>query len=119
MTMYNVAVLCNPDKLEVLKAAYNEIGITGMTVTRAEGCGTQKGMHGFYRGSEVDVSLLPKIKVEVVVSEIPWEKVVDTAKSVLKSEKIGSGKIFVYEVAHVIRVRTDEMDEDALKATPE
>ncbi len=119
MGMYNVVVLCNPDKLDALKDAYNDIGVTGMTITRSEGCGTQKGMHGFYRGSEVDVSLLPKVKVETVVSEIPWEKVVDTAKSVLKSERIGSGKIFVYEVAHVIRVRTDEMDEAALKATDE
>ncbi len=111
----NVTLIINPDKLGELKAAFNELGIMGMTVTHVEGCGTQFGGAGRYRGTETDMSLLPKTKVEVVVSEIPVQSVVDTAMRVLKSDRIGAGKIFVYDVEKIYRVRTGETDYDALQ----
>ena len=114
--MYNVTIIINPDKLVPLKAALNELGIQGLTVTHVEGCGTQHGsVTHHYRGAVADMSLLPKAKVEVTVSEIPVQDVIDTAMSVLKSDNIGAGKIFVYEVAKVVRVRTGETDYDALQ----
>lgn len=111
----NVTIIINPDKFTKLKAALNEIGIRGITVTHVEGCGAQLGKKGHYRGIATDIELLPKTKVEVVVSEIPVEKVVNTAMEVLKSDEIGAGKIFVYDVEHVMRVRTGEQDYDALQ----
>ena len=113
--MYNVTIIINPDKLVPLKAALNDLGIQGITVTHVEGCGTQHGGVTHYRGAVADMSLLPKAKVEVIVSEIPVQDVIDTAMSVLKSDSIGAGKIFVYEVAKVVRVRTGETDYDALQ----
>ena len=113
--MYNVTIIINPDKLVPLKAALNDLGIQGITVKHVEGCGTQHGGVTHYRGSVADMSLLPKAKVEVIVSEIPVQDVIDTAMSVLKSDSIGAGKIFVYEVAKVVRVRTGETDYDALQ----
>ena len=111
----NVTLIINPDKFSELKAAFNKLGILGMTVTHVEGCGTQLGGVGRYRGAETDMSLLPKTKVEVVVSAIPVEKVVETAMEVLKSDQIGAGKIFVYDVEKIYRVRTGETDYDALQ----
>lgn len=111
----NVTMIINPDRLAALKVALNELGIRGMTVTHVEGCGAQLGVVGHYRGAKTDISLLPKAKVEVVVSEIPVEKVIDTALEVLKSDQVGAGKIFVYDVEKVIRVRTGETDYDALQ----
>lgn len=115
--MSNVTIIINPDKLGELKAALNELGILGMTVTHVEGCGTQLGAVGYYRGNKTDMSLLPKTKVEVIVSAIPVEDVIATAKKVLESDEIGAGKIFVYDVEHVVRVRTGDADYDALQKT--
>lgn len=113
--MSNVTIIINPDKLTDLKIAFNELGIQGMTVSHVEGCGTQLGVKGHYRGIENEISLLPKTKVEVIVSEIPVEKVIEAAAKVLESDEIGAGKIFVYDVTHVYKVRTKETDEAALK----
>ncbi|MBR6315788.1 MAG: P-II family nitrogen regulator, partial [Lachnospiraceae bacterium] len=102
-------------RYEKLKTALNELGVTGMTVIQAMGCGIQKGSGEKYRGVEMDATLLPKIKVEVVVSKIPVEKVIEAAKKALYTGHIGDGKIFVYNVDNVIKVRTGEEGIDALQ----
>jgi len=86
----------------------NNIGVTGMTVVHVLGCGVQKGSAEYYRGVEVEMSLLPNIKVEIVVSKVPVDTVVETAKKVLYTGHIGDGKIFVYNIENVIKVRTGE-----------
>ena len=96
-------------------AALNDIGVTGMTVTQVMGCGLQKGSGEKYRGAEVDATLIPKVKVEVVVSKIPVDKIIDTATKVLYTGHIGDGKIFVYNVAKVVKVRTGEVNYAALQ----
>ena len=93
----------------------NDIGVTGMTVTQVLGCGMQKGSTEFYRGVPVDARLLPKMKVEIVVCKVPVEKVVEVAKNALYTGKIGDGKIFVYDVEDVVKVRTGEAGFDALQ----
>ena len=93
----------------------DELGVTGMTVTQVMGCGIQKGSGEKYRGAEVDATLLPKVKVEVIGGNIPVEKVIETAKKCLYTGHIGDGKIFVYDVRHVVKVRTGEEDLAALK----
>ena len=99
-----------------LKDALSELGVTGMTVTQVMGCGTQKGHMNYYRGVQVEeVALLPKIKLEVVVSKVPVDQVVETAKKALYTGNIGDGKIFVYDVENVIKVRTGEQGFDALQ----
>ena len=113
--MSKIVVLCKQDKFEALKNAMSEIGITGMTVTNVLGCGMQKGSTEFYRGVPVETHLLPKVKVEIVVCKVPVETVIETAKSVLYTGKIGDGKIFVYGVEDVIKVRTGESGYDALQ----
>ncbi|MCR5499473.1 MAG: P-II family nitrogen regulator [Acetatifactor sp.] len=95
-------------RYEVLKKALNDLGVTGMTVINVMGCGIQKGAGEKYRGVEMDATLLPKVKVEVVVSEIPVDKVIEAAKKALYTGHIGDGKIFVYGVENVIKVRTGE-----------
>ncbi|MDP4178746.1 MAG: P-II family nitrogen regulator [Bacillota bacterium] len=109
-----IDIIMNPNKFEELKEELNKIGITGMTVTNALGCGLQKGHTEYYRGVAVNINLLPKIKVEIVVAEVPVESVVETATRILRTGNIGDGKIFVYEVADVIRVRTGERGFDAV-----
>ncbi|MGN1099821.1 MAG: ammonium transporter [Christensenellales bacterium] len=111
-----VTIIAQKSKFEILKAALNKIGVTGMTVTEVMGCGTQKGQ--LYRGSPVDIALIPKVKVDVVVSAVPVQVVVDTAKLVLNSGHIGDGKIFVYDVENVIKIRTGEEGYDALQDSP-
>ena len=101
--------------LEQLKDAMIEIGIAGMTVSHVMGCGVQKGKPEYYRGVEIEPSLLPKIQVDIVVAEIPVEKVIETAKNVLYTGHIGDGKIFVYNVENVVKVRTGESGFDALQ----
>ena len=91
------------------------IGITGMTVTHVLGCGVQKGKPEYYRGVEVEASLLPKIQVDIVVCKVPVSQVVETAKKVLYTGHIGDGKIFVYDVENVVKVRTGEEGYDALQ----
>ena len=111
-----VQIICRPGSLESLKTAMNKIGITGMTVTNVMGYGTQKGKPEYYRGTPVDVMLLPKVQVDIVVSKVPVRQVIDTARSVLYTGHIGDGKIFVYDVENVVRVRTGEEGYDALQS---
>ena len=110
-----VVILMNSSKFESLKDALDEIDITGMTVTNVNGCGIQKGSTDYYRGSEAKSHLLPKIKVEIVISTVPLGLLADTVKRVLYSGNIGDGKIFVYEVENVIKIRTDEEGKMALE----
>ncbi|MCH5275368.1 MAG: ammonium transporter [Lachnospiraceae bacterium] len=113
--MYKVVVIAKLARYELLKKAMNDIGVTGMTVTQVMGCGVQKGAGEMYRGVEVDATLLPKVKVEVVVSKIPVETVIEAAKKALYTGHIGDGKIFVYNVDRVVKVRTGEEDFAALQ----
>ena len=113
--MHKVVMILQLAKFEALKRAMNGIGVTGMTVTQVMGCGIQKGSGEKYRGVEVDATLVPKVKVEVVVSKIPVDRVVDTAVSTLYTGHIGDGKIFVYNVERVVKVRTGEEDYAALQ----
>lgn len=91
------------------------LGITGMTVSHVLGCGAQKGKPEYYRGVQVEVTLLPKVQVDIVVSKVPVRDVIETAKKVLYTGHIGDGKIFVYNVAKVVKVRTGEQDYAALQ----
>lgn len=110
-----VTILCKQEKLAALKTAMTGIGITGMTVANVLGCGVQKGKTEFYRGSELEVNLLPKIQVEIVVAKVPVRTVIDTAKKVLYTGHIGDGKIFIYDVENVVKVRTGEEGYAALQ----
>ena len=114
-----IDIITKQSKFEALKIAMNKIGITGMTVTQVLGCGIQKGKPEYYRGVEVEMSLLPKVQVEIVVATVPVRKVIDTAKAILYTGHIGDGKIFVYDVENVIKVRTGEEGFDALQDTDE
>ena len=111
-----VQIICRPGSLESLKAAMNKIGITGMSVTNVMGYGSQKGKPEYYRGTPVEVTLLPKVQVDIVVSKVPVRQVINTARSVLHTGHIGDGKIFVQDVENVVRVRTGEEGYDALQA---
>lgn len=115
LKMTKVAIVANRNKFEALNSALNAIGVTGMTVTQVMGCGVQKGHGEFYRGVEVEMALLPKIKVEVVVSTVPVETVIQTAKNALFTGHIGDGKIFVYDVENVVKIRTGEEGPAALQ----
>lgn len=110
-----VEIIARREKFEELKEALNDIGVTGMTVTDVMGCGVQKGAAEFYRGSEVELKLLPKIRIEVIVAKVPVEEVVQTARKVLYTGHIGDGKIFVYDVRDVVKVRTGETGYDAMQ----
>ena len=110
-----VEIVCKEARLEALKNAMIGIGITGMTVSHVMGCGIQKGKPEFYRGVEVEATLLPKIQVDIVVSSVPVQTVIDTAKKVLYTGHIGDGKIFVYDVENVVKIRTGEEGFDALQ----
>ncbi len=111
-----VVIVTRQTKFEALKRAMNSIGVTGMTVVNVMGCGVQKGASEFYRGAPVEMTLLPKIKVEIVVSKVPVREVIDAAKKALYTGHIGDGKIFVYEVDNVVKVRTGEEGYDALQS---
>ncbi|MCI5517719.1 MAG: ammonium transporter [Roseburia sp.] len=113
--IYKVVIISRLSRYDHLKKAMNDIGVTGMTVTQVMGCGIQKGAGEKYRGAELDATLLPKVKVEVVVSKIPVETVIEAAKKTLYTGHIGDGKIFVYDVAKVVKVRTGEEDIAALQ----
>ena len=113
--IHKVVIIAKLSRYEKLKTALNDLGVTGMTVTQVMGCGIQKGSGEKYRGAEVDATLLPKVKVEVIGGNIPVEKVIETAKKCLYTGHIGDGKIFVYDVRHVVKVRTGEEDLAALK----
>ena len=113
--MTKIEIVMKQDKFEKLKSAMMQIGITGMTVTHVLGCGTQKGKPEYYRGVISEATLLPKVQVEIVVCKVPVKTVIETAKKVLYTGHIGDGKIFVYDVENVIKVRTGEEGYDALQ----
>ena len=110
-----IEIICKESRLEALKNAMVAIGISGMTVTHVLGCGVQKGKPEYYRGVAIEASLLPKVQVNIVVSAVPVDKVIETAKKVLYTGHIGDGKIFVYDVENVVKVRTGEEGYDALQ----
>ena len=110
-----VEIICKEARFEALKSALMELGITGMTLSHVLGCGVQKGRPEFYRGVEVEATLLPKIQLDIVVSKVPVRSVIETAKKVLYTGHIGDGKIFVYDVENVVKVRTGEEGYDALQ----
>ena len=110
-----IEIICKEARLESLKNAMIGIGITGMTVSHVLGCGIQKGKPEYYRGVQVEPSLLPKVQVDIVVSKVPVRSVIETAKKVLYTGHIGDGKIFVYDVENVVKVRTGEEGYDALQ----
>ena len=113
--MTKVEVICKESRFDTLKNAMMGIGITGMTVSHVLGCGIQGGKPEYYRGVQVETNLLPKVQVDIVVSKVPVQSVIDTAKRVLYTGHIGDGKIFVYDVENVVKVRTGEEGYDALQ----
>ena len=116
--MSKVVIITSQNRFEALKSALDKLGITGMTVTKVLGYGIQKGSTEMYRGAEVAAHLLPKVKVEMIVSAIPVAAVVNVAKQVLYTGKYGDGKIFIYDVEDVVKIRTGETGYDALQDYP-
>ncbi len=112
--MKKIEAIIKPFKLEAVKEALNEIGITGMTVSEVKGYGRQKGHKEMYRGAEYNVDFNPKLKIELVLDAGQVDKVVDSIRNAANTEKIGDGKIFVMPVEDVVRVRTGERGKDAI-----
>lgn len=112
--MYKVVIVAKLSRYDKLRKAMNELGVTGMTVTQVMGCGIQRGAGEKYRGVEMDATLLPKVKLEIIVGNIPVDQVIEAAKKSLYTGHIGDGKIFVYDVAKVVKIRTGEEDLSAL-----
>ena len=112
--MKRVDIIARSEKLEDLKEALNSIGVQGMTVTQVYGCGLQKGHVEFYRGREVTINLKPMVKVETVVCDVPVQLVMEKAREVLSTGKLGDGKIFVTDLLQVVRIRTGETNESAI-----
>jgi nitrogen regulatory protein P-II 1 len=112
--MTKIDIITRPGKLEELKEALNQIGVTGMTVSQVFGCGLQKGHTEVYRGKEYQINLLPGIKIEIVVCEVPVEKVLETTKKICRTGKVGDGKIFVYPIETAVRIRTGEVGDVAV-----
>ena len=112
-----VVIITRQNKLDEFMQAMNEIGVTGITITNVLGCGVQKGAPSYYRGVEMEMNLLPKIKIEIVVSLVPVQKVIETAKAVLHTGQIGDGKVFVYDIENVVKIRTGEEGYLALQDT--
>ena len=110
-----IEIVCKESRLEALKNSMMGIGITGMTVSHVLGCGAQKGKPEYYRGVQIEANLLPKVQVDIVVCMVPVSQVIETAKKVLYTGHIGDGKIFVYDVEEVVKVRTGETGADAMK----
>lgn len=110
-----IEIICKESRFEALKTAMMSLGITGMTVSHVLGCGIQKGKPEYYRGVQVEANLLPKVQIDIVVSKVPVRSVIETAKKVLYTGHIGDGKIFVYDVENVVKVRTGEEGFDALQ----
>ena len=108
-------IICKEGKFDALKSAMSKLGITGMTVSHVMGCGVQKGKPEYYRGVPVETNLLPKVQVDIVVSKVPVRQVIETAKKALYTGHIGDGKIFVYDVENVVKIRTGEEGYDALQ----
>jgi nitrogen regulatory protein P-II 1 len=109
-----VEIITRPGNLEELKVALNAIGVAGMTVTQVFGCGLTKGHKEIYRGKEYNINLVPNIKLETVICEIPVQLVVETAKRVCRTGEVGDGKIFVYELENAVRIRTGEEGDIAI-----
>ena len=114
-SLHKIVIITRQNKFDALKTAMNSIGVNGMTVINVMGCGMQHGASEYYRGAPVTMNLLPKIKVEIVVSKVPVDTVIETAKKALYTGHIGDGKIFVYPVDNVVKVRTGESGYDALQ----
>ncbi len=112
--MNKIEAIIRPHKLEDLRTALEELGITGMTVTEVRGFGRQKGHHELYRGREYTINFLPKIKMEVIVKEDMTETVIEAIRSSVNTGQVGDGKIFIHPIADVIRIRTGERAEEAL-----
>ena len=109
-----VDIVTNQTKLDELIEELDKIGITGMTVSNVLGCGMQKGHKEYYRGTEVDVKLLPKVKIEIVIANVPLEDVIETTKRVLHTGNMGDGKIFIHDVTNVIRISDNAEGKSAL-----
>lgn len=112
--MKKVEAIIRAEKMEAVKGKLFELGIKGITMTQVLGCGKQKGQKNIYRGAVVDVTLLPKIKLEIVAADDMAESIIDIIKTSAKTDKIGDGKIFVYTIDEVIRIRTGESGEAAI-----
>ncbi|MBN2328500.1 MAG: P-II family nitrogen regulator [Candidatus Omnitrophica bacterium] len=112
--MNKIEAIIRPHKLEELRAALEELGVAGMTVSEVRGFGRQKGHHELYRGREYNVAFQPKIKVEVAVKSDMTDKVVDVVRSAVNTGQVGDGKIFIYPIADAVRIRTGERAEEAL-----
>ena len=109
-----IDIVTRPNKLEELKEALNAIGVLGMTLNQVYGCGLQKGHTEVYRGREYKMNLVPGIKVETVVCEVPVERVVETAQRVLQTGEVGDGKIFIFSLEDAVRIRTGVMGPEAI-----
>jgi len=109
-----IDIITRPGKLEELKEALADIGVTGMTVSQVFGCGLQKGHTEVYRGKEYTINLLAGIKIEIVVCEVPVAKVIETVKKICRTGKIGDGKIFIYPIENAVRIRTGEEGDIAI-----
>ena len=112
-------IICKEAKFDRLKKAMSKLGITGMTVSHVMGFGTQKGKPEYYRGVPVETNLMPKVQVDIVLAKVPVRSVIETAKKALYTGHIGDGKIFVYDVENVVKVRTGEEGFDALQDSEE
>ena len=112
-----VVIITRQNKLDEFMQAMNEIGVTGITITNVLGCGVQKGAPSYYRGVEMEMNLLPKIKIEIVVSLVPVRTVIETAKKTLHTGQYGDGKVFVYDIENVVKIRTGEEGFEALQDT--
>lgn len=117
MKITKVEIITRASKLEELKQALNDIGVLGMTVSQVFGCGLSKGYTEVYRGKEYDINLVPKIKLETVVCEIPVERVLEVAQKAVRTGNIGDGKIFVYELTDAVRIRTGDRGPEAIMDT--
>ena len=117
MKITKVEIITRASKLEELKQALNDIGVLGMTVSQVYGCGLSKGHTEVYRGKEYDITLVPKIKLETVVCEIPVERVLEVAQKAVRTGNIGDGKIFVYELTDAVRIRTGDRGPQAIMDT--
>lgn len=113
--IYKIEIITRREKFQELKDALNEIGVEGMTVYDVQGCGVQKGIVTYYRGVKTEIQLIPKVKIDIVVSEVPYEKVLETAERVLKTGTVGDGKVFVSELTEVLRIRTGKRGADAIR----
>lgn len=112
--MKKIECIIRPEKLEEVKDTLKQLGIKGMTVSQVMGCGLQKGKTEYYRGVEININLLPKIKIELIIKDSEVDRIVDTIIKVARSGKIGDGKIFIYNVEDAVRIRTGEKGESAI-----